>query len=273
MSRQETYVCDHCGKSFVGHARNGRWHFCDRACLTGARRSGGVIAISRHRELERQCLQCGRTFTYTLHNKKKLYCDRKCAGLSRRSGGLIALKVDATTFAHHGVRKFFCDTERMKIAMQINHGVDNASNIPGLRKESWKKAHETKKRNGTYKASKIEIAFCDAVETEGIRIERQFVVLGKPIDLYLYDENVYVQIDGRYWHGLDRSIEEIETSQYVRDRSIYERWQSDRRQDEQFAERGLKLVRVTDLEAREWLKQRKKLLPLIQQKLQMKWTP
>lgn len=210
--------------------------------------------------------ECSREFTYKLRRKKQLYCDRKCAGLARRTGGLIAQKVEATTLEHHGVRRFFCDQERMKSIMLAQHGVDNASHIPGLRKESWKKAHETKKRNGTYKTSKIERAFCDALKSEGVQFLTQPVVLRRPIDVFLIDEDVYVQIDGRYWHGLDRLIEEIKASSYPRDRSIAERWEADRRQDEQFTEHGLRLVRVTDLEVREWLKSKQKLLPLLKQR-------
>jgi G:T-mismatch repair DNA endonuclease (very short patch repair protein) len=154
----------------------------------------------------------------------------------------------------------------MKSIMLAQHGVGNVSHVPGLRKESWRKAHETKKQNGTHKASKIERAFCDALESEGVRFLAQPIVLGRPIDVFLMDEDIYVQIDGRYWHGLDRPIEEIRASSYPRDRTIAERWEADRRQDEQFAERGLRLVRVTDLEAREWLRSKQKLLPLLRQR-------
>jgi len=179
---------------------------------------------------------------------------------------LIAAKVDATMLEHHGVKRVFCDVERMKDIMQARHGVDNVSQIPGLRKETWKKAHETKKRNGTYKTSKIEREVFKALENEGCAVLAQHVVLGKPIDIMIVEDKIHVQVDGRYWHGLDRPIEEIKASTYPRDRSIAERWEADRRQDEQFAERGLRLVRITDHEAREWLRSKQKFLPLLKQR-------
>lgn len=99
------YVCDHCEKQFVGHKRNGRWRFCNRDCLTAARKSGGVIALSRQQIRTKQCVlpSCGKIFTYLPRHKKKIYCDTKCAGIARRAGGAIAEKVDTTTFKNHGV--------------------------------------------------------------------------------------------------------------------------------------------------------------------------
>ena len=210
--------------------------------------------------------ECGKEFVFKLRNKKKLYCNRKCASVARRAGGSIAQKVDETTLKHHGVRRFFCDQERMKNIMQAEHGVDNVSHVPGLRKESWKKAHETKKQNGTYKTSKIERDVFETLQSEGCAVLAQCVVLGRPIDITIIEDEIHVQVDGRYWHGLDRPIEEIKASTYPRDRSIAERWEADRRQDEQFAERGLRLVRITDHEAREWLRSKQKFLPLLRQR-------
>lgn len=58
--------------------------------------------------------------------------------------------------------------------------------------------------------------------------------------------DIYLQIDGRYLHGLDRPLEEIKQSSAGRDKSIYQRWFSDRDQDEQFSAAGLRLLRITD---------------------------
>lgn len=271
----ETYVCDHCRKQFVGHKRNGRWHFCNIDCLTEARKLGGAIALQRMKTIyERQCSlpSCGKTFQYVKHNKRKQYCDRKCAGLARRAGGLIAEKVENTTMKNHGVSRFFCDRERFRQAMQEKHGVDNVSQIPGLRKESWKKAHATKRLNGTYKASKIERAVVDALSLE-CAVETQVIVFGKPIDVVVsLPEKIHVQIDGRYWHGLDRPLDDIRNSSSPRDVNIVKRWESDRRQDEQFAQSGLKLIRITDSEAKEWLRNKQKLLPLLMERAEAKMT-
>lgn len=68
------------------------------------------------------------------------------------------------------------------------------------------------------------------------------------IDFYVIPLNVYVQVDGVYWHGLDRSLSEIQSSLKVRDKSILRKWHTDREQDESFKRRGMRLLRVTDLQ-------------------------
>ena len=83
--------------------------------------------------------------------------------------------------------------------------------------------------------------------------------------------DIYLQIDGRYWHGLDRPLEEIKQSSAGRDKSIYQRWFSDREQDEQFFAAGLRLVRITDKEAKEWLRDKKLLLETLMLKNQDLW--
>jgi hypothetical protein len=58
--------------------------------------------------------------------------------------------------------------------------------------------------------------------------------------------DTYVQLDGVYWHGLDRPIELIAEHRTKRDVQIHKKWATDREQDAWFAERGMKLVRITD---------------------------
>jgi hypothetical protein len=68
------------------------------------------------------------------------------------------------------------------------------------------------------------------------------------IDFYVMSINVYVQFDGVYWHGLDRSIEVIKASTQPRDMSIYKKWVKDRELDAYAIKNGMTLIRVTDIE-------------------------
>ena len=77
---------------------------------------------------------------------------------------------------------------------------------------------------------------------------RQYVVHRWPIDFYIKSIDTYVQLDGVYWHGLDRPIEAIAEHRTKRDVQIHKKWLIDRQQVEWFASRGLRLVRITDQE-------------------------
>ncbi len=120
----------------------------------------------------------------------------------------------------------------------------------------WKKAHETKKRNGTYARSRQE-DFLHAVLVE--LLGHDDVVRAVPvehgsgvwhIDLKILSLDTYVQLDGVYWHGLDRTVEQLRESTSSRDAAILQAYERDRVQDAWFAAHGMRLVRVTDRELR-----------------------
>ena len=112
------------------------------------------------------------------------------------------------------------------------------------------KQHETKKLNGTYGKSKIEdefyIVLCNVFGIENI--ERQKLVNGWAIDFYLKLLDLHIQFDGRYYHGLDRPIEEIKLFKTKSDTKVFETYIRDKNQDIYFAQHNLKLLRVTDKE-------------------------
>ena len=72
-----------------------------------------------------------------------------------------------------------------------------------------------------------------------------------PIDFFISFIGTFIQLDGVYWHGLDRPILKIKESKSARDQQIYKKWLTDREQDRWFQENKLNLVRITDLEAKE----------------------
>ena len=55
-----------------------------------------------------------------------------------------------------------------------------------------------------------------------------------------------VQFDGEYWHGLNRSLEEILRFKTPRDKTIHCKYQIDRRQDEWFKSTNRRLIRIID---------------------------
>lgn len=126
------------------------------------------------------------------------------------------------------------------------YGISN----PSLNKEVIAKIHESKKKNGSYGKSKIEIKFGLFLEKFGT-VELQKFINGWAIDYYL--KNIYIQLDGVYYHGLDRSLDEIGKFRTETDKNIYTTYLRDRKQDQWFKDNNLSLYRVTDLEASSYL--------------------
>jgi hypothetical protein len=63
-----------------------------------------------------------------------------------------------------------------------------------------------------------------------------------------------VQLDGVYWHGLDRPIDVIAERRTKRDAQIHKKWLMDREQDRWFVENGMRLIRITDLQFRDGIR-------------------
>lgn len=68
------------------------------------------------------------------------------------------------------------------------------------------------------------------------------------VDFYIKSIDTYVQFDGVYWHGLDRTLKELKASKSPRDIMIRKARARDRKQDRWFKANGKRLVRVTDRE-------------------------
>lgn len=132
-----------------------------------------------------------------------------------------------------------------------NYGVKNTMYSDFIKskfdfKENTRKAHETKKKNGTYKQSKIELKlYKELVETFN-DVKYQHLVNGWLIDFYIVSLDLYFQFDGVYWHGLNRPIEQIKICKNERDKNILRKIEIDAEQNAWFKSNNIKLIRITD---------------------------
>lgn len=154
--------------------------------------------------------------------------------------------------------------EKSKKTMLKRYGVENPSQSKELMskvdwKEVNKKSHVTMKERGTYRKSKIEDEFyeflCSIFGEEDVK--RQEEVNYWNIDFYVKSLDVYIQFDGIYWHGLYKSIDLIKDSLSQRDKVIYKTYLRDQRQIKWFKLNGLNLLRITDVEFKEFLKRKR----------------
>lgn len=114
---------------------------------------------------------------------------------------------------------------------------------------AWRKRFETMKRDGKIRQSSIEDkvyhVLCNKFGSEDVK--RQVLMNDRwPIDFYIKSLDIYVQFDGKYWHGLDRPLEVIAEHKTSQDIVIHKKWMTDKEQDAWFESNGLRLLRVSD---------------------------
>lgn len=189
----------------------------------------------------------------------------------------VIIKRKETNITRYGHENPFGSTtvqQTIKETLLEKHGVEHSSLIPGIgekRKQTYRertgyehpfktpaslaklrspatniKRHETMKRNDTYGKSTVEDTAYETLLQTFPNTQRQVNINGWAIDFYVPEVDTYVQLDGVYWHGLDRPRSIIEASQSPRDKVILSTLIRDKQQNIWFAAHDLKLVRFTD---------------------------
>lgn len=79
-------------------------------------------------------------------------------------------------------------------------------------------------------------------------IQIQTLIKNWPIDIFVKNISIYIQVDGIYWHGLNASIEKLNESKTKHSKSIIKKISTDIKQNQYFKENNLQLVRITDKE-------------------------
>lgn len=113
--------------------------------------------------------------------------------------------------------------------------------------EALARSHETRKKRGSLRKSKLEDRIYAACINKGCCVERWSRVNGWSIDLHITQPfDVYVQVDGMFFHGLDRHLDVIASSVRPIDIVIHRTYFRDREQDAWFLAHKMKLVRIID---------------------------
>lgn len=77
-------------------------------------------------------------------------------------------------------------------------------------------------------------------------VVRQVYIIRQWIDFYIKSLDLYLQLDGVYWHGLNRNISEIKNSSVRQDKKIYQNYVRDQKLNSYMKSKGLKMIRITD---------------------------
>lgn len=254
--------CDGCQREYESRKRSrdikNSTHWCSRKCFGIGMRSGGHI-----RNLaEKTWLKNWGTTTPVRHPDVEA---KRLATCQERFGTTSPMQVDdfkklrrQNNIQKYGVENPACLASTIDKMHQTNierYGAKSPLKHPVVyNRVNWteavRKNHETMKRNGSYRKSRAEDRMYELLlkQFNTTDVERQCKPKGTnwPIDFYVKSIDTWIQVDGVYWHGLDRPIEEHVTSNLPRSLSIIGKWHVDRAQDAWLAERNMKLVRVTD---------------------------
>lgn len=255
--------CDACGLSYSKQFKTSILaalrHYDKRECYAASRRRSGVsfkaasetskklygVAHPMKSKLIQDKLE--NTFVERYGVKHNMHLkstqDAKQATLDERYGGhqmydkCVVAKVQATNMERYGVvtplvtRKSL-DVSHSQIALD--------------------KKFKTQKQNGTLARSRPELELeKQLIAYFGVEnVKHSVRQLGFCIDFCVKHKNqdVYIQMDGVFWHGLDRSLEEIEKSTQLVDSAILDKFKRDRRADVAFKLANIKLIRVTDMQ-------------------------
>lgn len=106
------------------------------------------------------------------------------------------------------------------------------------------------RKGSLWGSSKDEFELYNAIKEKFPSIKHRVQLEKWIMDFFLEESDVYLQFDGEYWHGLDRSRSLIECSGSKRDRVILGSMERDKNQNEWFILKGRRLVRMTDREFR-----------------------
>lgn len=272
--------CDTCGKEWskrgnkkVYQAR--RTHVCSPDCHRISNRAGGA-AHTLYTERMQQKYGCDNAFQASDVKDQIKETMLEHYGVENPSqSSQVQERMQATWLSKYGVEHPFMlesTKEKSRLATTSSeararrrktcldrYGGETPFHSPAVQKkarlssskpESIAKRHETMRRKGVFGRSGIEDRFYEYLcfQFGAENVDRQVGVCRWPIDFYLRRQDVYIQLDGVYWHGLDRSVDVIKEFRSPRDRVIYRKMLTDEAQNEYFKQHNMTLIRVTDKE-------------------------
>ena len=259
------FQCDQCGVNYESGNNLKRdlqrpRNYCSKTCSNEAKKSGGLSHQAfRATNLARYGVNAPAQNVAIRSKMKQTNIERygaPCAlGCSTIQDRAIKTRV-----ARYGVKYSSQIPGVMNKAANTNlerYGTVNPMNAPSItatydQDAMHVKRLNTMKRNGTIgrRTSMPEQAFHQSLIDKfgSEHVDVQIKVPGRrwAIDFYVRPINTWIQVDGVYWHGLDRPIKEIAKHKTKQDVQIHKKWLDDRVQDAWFAEREMRLIRVTD---------------------------
>ena len=263
------FQCDlkNCKKLFkISHCLKARkqneFHFCSSKCLSSAKKKEGIVRKKTDKTNKKE---------YGVKSMLEIPEIRNKIAIESGVENISQLEETKEKKKETSIKNWDVDnpmkSETVKKTYRENykekHGVDNPAKNPDVAKKmsnsmkngGRQKAHETKKKNGTYKKSKGEDMLYDLLceKFNEKNVERQVPVLNNVIDFLLKfnEKNIYIEFNGEYWHGTLKNIKELEKDALnggKQAKKIVNHYYRDLKLIEYFEENGLKFIQITDTE-------------------------
>lgn len=231
--------CDICNKKYLcddrskNRASKQEFHFCSVKCRKKATsKPNGVLFLKAKKILFNKY---GGYFVETSHFKdeQKKLCIEQYGVKSRLEVPEFLEKIKQTNIKKYG-KQTFTGSEAHKLKLNYT--------------EIAAKAWITKINNGTCSKSSSEEKLNEILKDAFGKhnVIRQFNILNQWIDFYIKNIDTYIQVDGVYWHGLNRKLSEIKIQKSSQDKKIYKQILRDRKLNRYMKQVGYRLIRLTD---------------------------
>ncbi len=234
----QIFLCNECNNTFLRkpQARDIRsnLHFCSKDCASKSMTNGAL-----RQQCKQTCLEKygNEIITSTKHFKdttEKAFID-KYGVHSALLVPEVLNKIKITNIERYG-RETYVGSEDHKSKMDFEANSEKA----------WK----TKIKNGSCTTSKPEEKMYNLLVSAfgSSDIKRQAKVLKQRVDFYIASIDTYIQLDGVYWHGLNRYPSVIKMGNTGQDTRIHKQMIRDQILNQYMLYNNFRLLRITDVE-------------------------
>lgn len=257
--RVDIYRCDECGKNHetshkASHATSGALTFCSQACNKKARSTGKLAQKWKKTKLDRYGVEFSSQVTGASEKMLVTRLEKFGTTVPIHHHEEISSKWKQTMKSRYGAEhplKAIGPKAKRKETVIEKFGADPlalSENRTHLVEAGQKGYHALIQKHGSVMLSKPEMMLVEWLQLRygNDNIEQQTKVDHggkKPwlVDAYIKPLGIYVELDGEFWHGLDKQYDQL----HQNGKDAYDR---DREQDQWFLSHNMKLVRITDKE-------------------------
>ncbi len=229
--------CDNCGKQYScderykSRAKVSNLHFCCKGCSSQSFTDGKLKKVTNDSIIMKY--DGYYVTTKQFKEEQKDLCLSLYGVPSRLEASEILSKIEETNIAKYGKPTFAGSDQHVK-----------SLDYKAISVKAWK----TKIQNGSCsKSLPEEVMYEYLVDYYGFdNVQRQKRLFNQWIDFYIPITNVYIQVDGVYWHGLNRPVEIIKLQKTSQDKKIYKQILRDEKLNDYCMSNNIKLIRLTD---------------------------
>lgn len=231
--------CDECSKTyFSSHDKRRifkmKHHFCSILCSRKSFVQGVIKEEIKKTCNEKYGADCFASSKIG-RNKLNTACLDSLGHISAFSNATVREKIKQTCLEKYGNETYTGSEDHQS---KLNYT------------EIAQKAWQTKIKNGSCSKSEPEEKMFSILKKYfgNKNVDRQKNIINQWVDFYISSDKFYLQVDGVYWHGLNRPLKEIKLQKTSQDVKIYKQILRDKELNKYMKKNNLILIRITDEE-------------------------